>query len=68
MIRFQELVSTIIKSLKSQQIPPDELVSHIMTLGAFDPVIKEPQVPLFQYLFKELENADSIQKGFPSSQ
>jgi len=64
MIRFQELVSTIIKSLKSQQIPPDELVSHIMTLGAFDPVIKEPQVPLFQYLFKELENADSIQKVF----
>jgi len=64
MMRFQELVSTTINSFKSQQIPPDELVSHIMTLGAFDPVIKKPQVPLFQYCFQELKNADTIPKVF----
>jgi len=64
MMRFQELVSTIIKSLKSQQVPPDELVSHIMTLGAFDPVIKKPQVPLFQHFLKELRKADTIPKVF----
>ena len=35
-----------------------------MTLGAFDPVFKEPQVPLFQYCFKELKTADTILKVF----
>jgi len=64
MMRFQELVSTTINSFKSQQIPPDELVSHILALGAFDPVIKKPQVPLFQYCFQELKNADTIPKVF----
>ena len=63
-MRFQQLVSTTIKSLQSQCIPPDELVSHVMTLGAFDPVIKKPQVPLFQYCFQELKNADTIPKVF----
>ena len=35
-----------------------------MTLGAFDPVFKEPQVPVFQYCFPKLEAADSISKVF----
>ena len=45
-------------------MPLDELVAHVMTLGAFKPVFKESQVPLFQYCFKELEAADSIPKIF----
>ena len=57
-------MSTIIQSLKSRHVPPDELVSHIMTLGAFDPVMNEPQVPLFKYCFKELKNANTIPKVF----
>ena len=57
-------MSATIKSLIRQNVPLDELVSHVMTLGAFDPVFKEPQVPLFQYCFKELKTADTIPKIF----
>ena len=35
-----------------------------MTLGAFDPVFKEPQVPLLEYCFRELKIADTIPKIF----
>ena len=64
MIRFQELVSATIKSFKRRCVPLDELVSHVMALGAFDPVFKEPQVPLFQFCFQKLEAADTIPKLF----
>ena len=64
MIRFQELVSAIIKSLKRRCIPLDDVVSHVMTLGAFDPVFKEPQVPLFRYCFQKLKAAETIPKVF----
>ena len=64
MIRFQELVSATIKSFKRQCLPLDELVSHVMTLGAFDPVFKETQVPVFRFCFKELKAADTIPKVF----
>ena len=63
-MRFQELVSATIKSLITRNVPLDELVSHVMTLGAFDPVFKESQVPLFQYCFKELKTADTTPKIF----
>ena len=64
MMRFQELVSATIKSLIRRSVPLDKLVSHVMTSGAFDPVFKEPQMPLFQYCFKELKTADTIPKIF----
>ena len=64
MIQFQELVSATIESLSIQNVSLDKLVSHVMTLGAFKPVVKEPQVPLFQYCFQKLEAADSIPKIF----
>ena len=64
MIRFQKLVSATIKSLKRRCIPLDDLVSHVMTLGAFDPVFKDPQVPVFHHYFKELKAADTIPKVF----
>ena len=64
MMQFQELVSKTIKSLIRRSIPLDELVSHVMTLGAFDPVFKESQMPLFQYCFNELKTADTIPKVF----
>ena len=63
-MRFQKLVSATIKSFQRQCIPLDELVSHVMTLGAFEPVFKESQVPLFQHCFKDLEAAESIPKIF----
>ena len=64
MMRFQELVSATIKSLIRQNVSVDELVPHVMTLGAFDPVVKEPQVPLFQDCLKELKAAVTISKVF----
>jgi len=64
MIRFQELVSVTIKSFKRRCVPLDELVSHVMTLGAFDPVFKESQVPVFRLCFNELKAADTIPKVF----
>ena len=63
-LRFQELLSATIKSFKRRCVPLDELVSHVMALGAFDPVFKEPQVPLFHHCSKELKNADTIPKVF----
>ena len=64
MIRFQELISATIKSFKRRCVPLDELVSHVMTLGAFDPVFKEPQAPVFCHCLKELKAADTIPKVF----
>ena len=64
MMQFQELVSKTIKSLIRQNVSLDELVSHVMTLGAFNPVFKQLQVPLFQYYFRELKTADTIPKIF----
>ena len=63
-MRFQELVSVTIESLISRNVSLDRLVSHVMTLGAFDPVHIKPQVPIFQECRKELNMADSIPKIF----
>ena len=64
MIRFQELVSGTIESLIQQSVSQDKLVSHIMTLGAFDPVFKEPQVPVLCYCLKELKAANTMYEIF----
>ena len=60
MIQFQELVSATIESLIRRNVPPKKLFSHVMTLGAFGPVFKEPQVPVFCHRFKELKTANTI--------
>ena len=64
MMQFQKLVSATIKSFQERCVPLDELVAHVMTLGAFNPVFKEPQVPAFHHCFKELKAADNIPKVF----
>ena len=64
MIKFQELVSATIKSLIQQNVSQYKLVSHVMTLGTFDPVLKEPQVPALCHRIKELKAADSIYEIF----
>ena len=64
MMQFQNLVSATIKSFKRQCIPPDELVSHVLTLGAFDPVFKESRVPVFHYYFGDLKAAKSVSEIF----
>ena len=64
MLQFQELVSATIESLIRRKIPQRKLVSHLMTLGAFDPVFKEPQLPVFRYCFKELKTANTVYDVF----
>ena len=64
MIKFQKLVSATIKSFQERCVPLDNLVSHVMSLGAFDPVFKESQVPVFHHRFEELKAADTIAKVF----
>ena len=63
-IRFQELLSATIKSLIRRSVSHDELVIHVMALGAFKAVFKEPQVPAFHHCFTELKGADTIPKFF----
>ena len=65
-MQFQKLVSATIVSLEKQQIPLTRLVSHLMALGAFDPVYKEgaKQVPAFYHHFEELQTADTVPKVF----
>ena len=64
MMRFQELLSATVKSLIRQCISHDELVIHVMALGAFKPVFKKPQVPAFHHCFQELKIADTVPKVF----
>ena len=64
MIRFQELVSATIESLIQQSVSQHKLVSQVMTLGAFDPVLKEPQVPVLCHHLKELKAASTIYEMF----
>ena len=64
MMQFQKLVAVTIKSFQERGVPLDELVSHVMALGAFDPVFKKPLVPAFRRCFKTLKAADTIPKVF----
>ena len=64
MIQFQELVSATIDSLVQRNMPQHKLVSHVMTLGTFDPVFKEPQVPVFCHCFQELKAANTTYEIF----
>ena len=64
MTKFQRLVSITKQSLSRRQVAIDDIVSHIMTLGAFDPVFKGQQLPVFQHCIKELESADTVAKVF----
>ena len=63
-MQFQKLVSATIKSFKRRCVPLDNLVQHVMALGALDPVFKESQLPVFHHCFEELKAADTIVKVF----
>ena len=57
-------MSSTIDSFERRGIPLVRLVSHVMTLGVFNPVCKEPQVPVFRDYFEELKVAKTIPKVF----
>ena len=61
MFKFQQLFSRVYKSLCEQEVTVDTLVTHLLSLGALDPVSKKSQKPLLQTFFQELRNAESIE-------
>ena len=61
MFKFQQLLSTVYESLCDRKIPVNKLITHLLSLGAFDPVSKDSQKPLLKTFFQELQNADSIE-------
>ena len=63
-LEFQKLVSATIESLNRQNVSPDKLLSHVMTLGALKRVFEEPQVPALHHCFKELKAAKTIYESF----
>ena len=64
-MEFQKLVSATIESLIRRDITLKRLVSHVMTLGTFEPVFKEAKdIRLLQYRITELKTAESIPDVF----
>ena len=61
MFKFQQLFSTVYKSLCERKVPVNTLVTHLLSLGTLDPVYKHSQKPLLQTFFQELRNAESIE-------
>ena len=59
--KFGHLRSRVYESLCERNVPVDKLVTHLLSLGAFDPVHKESQKPALQTFFQELRNARSIE-------
>ena len=59
--KFWYLHSRVLKSLCEQNVSVDKLVSHLLSLRAFDPVYKDSQKPALQTFFQELRSAGSIE-------
>ena len=59
--KFAHLRSRVYESLCVQNISVSKLVTHLLSLGALDPVSKECQKPLFLTYSQELRNAGSIE-------
>ena len=60
--KFGHLHSRVYESLCKQKVPVDKLVTHLLSLGAFDPVYKGSQKPALQTFFQQLQNAGNIEK------
>ena len=60
--KFSHLQSRVYESLRERNVPVDRLVTHLLSLRAFDPVLKGSQKPALQAFSKELWNAGSIEK------
>ena len=63
-MQFQKLVSATMTSLTKRHISLTDIVSHIMTLGAFDQVYDGPQVPAFHHRFNDLQKAGRVSEIF----
>ena len=64
MMGFQKLVSATRRSLQEQDIPLGDIISDIMTLGAYDPVYEGQQVPALHHHLKDLLEARRVSEIF----
>ena len=64
MFEFQELVSATWRSLAERNIPLSDIITDIMTLGAFDPVYKDEKVPALHHHLKNLQTAQRVSEIF----
>ena len=62
MNKFWCLHSRVYESLRQQNVSVDRLVTHLLSLGAFDPVYKDSQKPLLKTFSQELQDAGSIER------
>ena len=62
--KFWHLHSRVYESLCERKVSVDKLVTHLLSLHAFDPVYKDSQKPALQAFFQDLQNAGSIEKVF----
>ena len=60
--KFWHLYSRVYESLRERNVPVDRLVTHLLSLRAFEPVSKDSQKPLLQTFFQELRSARSIEE------
>ena len=61
MFKFQQLLSRAYESLRERKICVRRLVTHLLSLGAFDPISKDSQKPLLKTFFQDLRSAESIE-------
>ena len=59
--KFWSLQSRVYESLCARNVPVDKIVTHLLSLHAFDPVYKDSQKPALQPFFQELRKAGSIE-------
>ena len=60
--KFWHLHSRVYESLCERKVSVDKLVTHLLSLHAFDPVYKDSQKPALQAFFQDLQNAGSIER------
>ena len=63
MYKFCRLYSQVYNSLREQKVSVDTLVTHLLSVGAFDPVHSDSQnqKPALQAVFKQLRAAATIE-------
>ena len=59
--KFGRLHSGVYESLCKRNVPVDKLVTHLLSLGTFDPVYKASQKPALHNFSQELRSAQSIE-------
>ena len=63
MFEFQELFSSITKSLDERHISPLALYTHLVCLGSLKPTYDDPKQPVLRHYFPQLRTAERIEEA-----